>query len=151
MIEVREAGDLDLVRELFREYQTGVNAPVCFASFDSELASLPAPYAAIWIAWVGQEAAGCVALKPGPFGEVKRLYVRPAYRGQGVSRALMAAAVAQAHRLGCASVRLDTLPFMAAAIALYESLGFARIARYNDTPDAGTLFFELPLGRQTGR
>jgi putative acetyltransferase len=142
---IRVAEDLGVVRELFREYQAGVDAPVCFASFDAELAGLPAPYFAILVAEVNGGPAGCVALKSlgGGVAEVKRLYVRGAFRRFGLGEQLMRAAIAAARDAGYETVRLDTLPFMAPAIALYARLGFVRIPRYNDNPDPDALFFEL--------
>jgi len=93
------------------------------------------------------EAVGCVALKPLADGacEMKRLYVRPTGRGSGTGRALVEASMAKARELGYVVMRLDTLPTMDAARALYESLGFCRIDRYNDNPIEGVLFFELTL------
>ena len=147
MIEVGRSSDAQLMRELFREYQAGVNAPVCFASFDVELAALPAPYAAILIAHVDGSAAGCVALKPltDEIGEVKRLYVRPAFRQLGLGERLMRGAADEARRLGYTKVRLDTLPFMARAIGLYQRLGYVPIDRYNDNPEPQAHFFELHI------
>jgi ribosomal protein S18 acetylase RimI-like enzyme len=145
LIAIHPASDLDVVRELFREYQAGVDAPVCFATFDTELAGLPAPYSTILLAEVDGTPAGCVALKPlaDGHGEIKRLYVRPAFRRLGLGEQLVQAVIDTAKLQGHRSVRLDTLPFMSAAIELYRRLGFTPIARYNDTPDPGTLFFEL--------
>lgn len=147
MIEIRAASDLDVLRELFREYQAGVNAPVCFASFDTELAGLPVPYIVLSIAYVDGVAAGCVALKPldSNVAEAKRLYVRPAFRGLQLGSRLMRALAESARQLGFSELRLDTLPFMSAAIELYRGLGFLPIPRYNDNPDPGALFFSLPL------
>lgn len=152
MIQLRASGDVALIRELFREYQAGVDAPVCFASFDAELASLPAPYFALLVAEVDGAAAGCVALKPLPDGaaEVKRLYVRPAFRRLGLAERLMRAAASEAAAQGYRKLRLDTLPIMSAAIALYRRLGFVEIERYNDMPVANALFFELTLPRDAG-
>jgi putative acetyltransferase len=90
---------------------------------------------------------GCVALKPLPDGtcELKRLYVRSGARGRGLGRTLAAAAVVEARRLGYATLRLDTLPAMRAARAIYASLGFRPAERFNDNPIEGVLFLELKL------
>ena len=109
--------------------------------------ALPGGYEALLVARVDGEPAGCVALKPLADGacELKRLYVRPAARGSGAGRALAEAAVARARTLGYTVLRLDTLPAMAAARALYASLGFVPTRRYNDNPIPGVLFYELGL------
>jgi ribosomal protein S18 acetylase RimI-like enzyme len=108
---------------------------------------LPGNYDALLVASREGEAVGCVALKPLADGacEMKRLYVRPTGRGSGTGRALVKASMAKARELGYVVMRLDTLPTMNAARALYESLGFRRIERYNDNPIEGVLFFELTL------
>jgi ribosomal protein S18 acetylase RimI-like enzyme len=118
-----------------------------FTDLEAELAALPGNYDALLVASRDGEAVGCVALKPLPDGacEMKRLYVRPAARGSGAGRALVEASIARARVLGYAVMRLDTLPTMHTARALYTSLGFRPIKRYNDNPIAGVLFFELAL------
>lgn len=115
MIAIREAAGPDVVRELFREYQAAVNVPVCFASFDAELAALPLPYIALPVAG---SLAGCVALKPltDQIAEVKRLYVRPGFRRLGLGEQLLRAVADAAQQLGYPTLRLDTLPSMTAAI-----------------------------------
>jgi len=101
----------------------------------------------VLVARVDDDLAGCVALKRLLDGtcELKRLYVRPSARRGGTGRALVEATVARAHQLGYQALRLDTLPSMAAARALYASLGFRPIERYNDNPIPDVLFFELRL------
>lgn len=108
---------------------------------------LPGGYEAVLVARADGELAGCVALKRlgDDACELKRLYVRPAARGAGLGRVLAEAAVAEARRLGYRVLRLDTLPTMEAARALYLSLGFRPIERYNDNPIPGVIFFELQL------
>jgi putative acetyltransferase len=101
----------------------------------------------ILLARDGEEIVGCVALRPFEDGvcEMKRLYVRPTARGSGAGRALVEASIARARELGHRTMRLDTLPRMDAARALYLSLGFRSIERYNENPIEGVLFFELSL------
>jgi ribosomal protein S18 acetylase RimI-like enzyme len=140
-------GDVDVLRELFREYAAWLGPEGWFTDLEAELAALPGGYEALLVARRDGEAVGCVALKPLPEGacEMKRLYVRPDARGSGAGRALVEASIGRARELGYAVMRLDTLPTMDAARALYLSLGFRPIERYNDNPIDGVLFFELRL------
>jgi ribosomal protein S18 acetylase RimI-like enzyme len=142
----REA-DADALRGLFREYFAWLGPEGWFTDVEAELAALPGGYEAVLIARIGSEVAGCVALKRLPDGacEMKRLYVRPSARGSGAGRALVEASIARARELGYPVLRLDTLPRMDAAQALYLSLGFHPIERYNENPIEGVLFFELSL------
>lgn len=132
---------------MFRDYFAWLGPDGWFIDPEAELAALPAGYDAILLAREGEEIIGCVALRPFEDGvcEMKRLYVRPAGRRAGAGRALVEASVARARELGYATMRLDTLPTMDTARALYLSLGFRQIERYNDNPIAGVLFFELTL------
>ncbi len=139
--------DLPLVHELFREYAAWLGARGWFPDLEAELAALPGGYDVILVARDGDQPVGCVALKPLPdcACELKRLYVRSVARGRGLGRALAEAAVAEARRLGYEIVRLDTLPAMEAARAIYASLGFIPTERFNDNPIEGVIFFELRL------
>ena len=141
------AGDADALRAMFRDYFAWLGSDCWLIDPESELASLPGGYDAILLARDGVEIAGCVALRPLEEGacEMKRLYVRPSARGSGAGRALVEASIARARELGYTAMRLDTLPTMDAARALYLSLGFRPIERYNDNPIEGVLFFELRL------
>lgn len=136
--------DFDLVREMFREYAGSLAIDLCFQDFEHELKTLDRYYEAIWIAG---DAAGIVALRRIDDGtcEMKRLYVRPAARGRGLGRALAVHVIAEARRRGYAKLRLDTLPSMTEAIALYGSLGFHDIDSYRFNPVSGTRYLELPL------
>jgi GNAT superfamily N-acetyltransferase len=154
VIELREAGsavELQQLRGLFREYQRWVDEPCCFAGFEKELAGLPGDYAPpqgrLWLAFVDGAPAGCVALRPLDQGrcEMKRLYVRPAFRGLGLGKRLAQAVIEAARAGGCRTLLLDTLPKMRSAIALYAALGFAPRAAYCAQPTPGALFFERPL------
>ena len=142
-------GDVELVRALFREYADGTGVDLSFQGFEEELAALPAGYDVLLVAWLGDEAAGCVGVRPFADGacEMKRLYVRPSARGTGTGRALAAASIEHAQALGYARMRLDTLPSMQAAQRLYRSLGFVEIEPYRHNPVAGTAFMELDLSR----
>ena len=145
------AGDIAQARALFLEYAAWLNVDLCFQGFDAELAALPGAYAPpqgrLLLAWAQGEAAGCIALRPlqAGIGEVKRLYVRPAFRGRGIARNMAGEIVAAARAIGYARLRLDTLDFMHAAAALYRSLGFVETAPYYDNPLRGTVYMELAL------
>ncbi len=146
------AADLDDIRALFREYAASLPIDLCFQGFDEELAGLPGKYAAPQGALLiahgpGGETLGCVALRPleGATCEMKRLYTRPAARGTGLGKALVAAIMAEGRKAGYTAMRLDTLPSMVPAIRLYEAAGFRAVPSYYDTPIGETLFFEAAL------
>jgi GNAT superfamily N-acetyltransferase len=152
-LNVFAAGEADVrdVRELLREYAAALAFPLDFQGFDRELAELPGAYAppegALLVARADGAAAGCVALRPldETTCELKRLYVRPAHRGRGIGRLLVASILEEARRRGYRMMRLDTVPGMESAQALYEQLGFREIAPYTDNPVEGTRFLELEL------
>lgn len=152
-VTVSVAGEADVrdVRELLREYAAALTFPLDFQGFDRELAELPGAYAppegALLVARADGAAAGCVALRPldETTCELKRLYVRRAHRGRGVGRLLVASILEEARRRGYRIMRLDTVPGMEAAQALYEQLGFREIAPYTENPVEGTRFLELQL------
>jgi putative acetyltransferase len=143
--------DMGEVRALFREYAGAQGESVCFRTLDAELASLPGDYAAprgrLLLARDESGTAGCVAVRPltEVTCEMKRLYVRPAFRTSGLGRRLALEALAESRAMGYGRLVLDTLPTMTEAIALYRSLGFHQIARYNDNHFEGTIFLERRL------
>jgi ribosomal protein S18 acetylase RimI-like enzyme len=147
------ADDLAAVAALFREYADSLGIDLSFQQFEEELASLPGEYAeprgALLLARVGQVAAGCVALRPldGGACEMKRLFVRPQFRGLRLGEALARGAIDAAHARGYARIRLDTLPTMASARSLYQQLGFHEIPAYRFNPIEGTTFLERTLTR----
>jgi ribosomal protein S18 acetylase RimI-like enzyme len=147
---IRDA-DAETARTLFREYAEGLGIDLGFQDFDRELAELPGDYDRILLAEADGKTAGCVAIRPlgDDACEMKRLYVRDAYRGLGIGRMLAQAAIEAARELGYAHMRLDTLPSMQEAIPLYESLGFRDIEPYRFNPIAGTRFLELRLADPT--
>lgn len=140
-----------VARALFEEYAAALEIDLGYQGFADELASLPGSYAPprgrLLIAWAGSEAAGCVALRPlsDDVCEMKRLYVRPAFRGGGIGKQLAKAIIAEARQIGYAIMRLDTVPKLEAATRMYESLGFVRRDAYYETPVVGTIFTELKL------
>jgi len=145
-------GDIAAARRLFRAYAGALPFGLEFQAFEEELAALPGAYAepggCILLAEEGGELAGCVALRPeGAEGvcEMKRLYVGPAFRGRGLGRALAEAVLAEARARGYRRMRLDTVPGMDAAIAVYRALGFVEIPPYRFNPIPGALFFERAL------
>jgi putative acetyltransferase len=153
-LEIRpatSADDVARIAALFQEYADSLDVDLCFQGFAQELASLPGSYAppggALLLATDGLESAGCVALHAlaDGAGEIKRLYVRKDWRGTGLGRRLAEAVIAEGRRVGYAKLRLDTLPSMGSAIALYRTLGFNEIPPYRANPVAGALFLELDL------
>jgi len=149
-----EASDADAVaqaRELFCEYAAESQLDLCFQNFETELAGLPGAYAPpegrLLLALYEGQLAGCVALRKFEDGvcEMKRLFVRPAFRGQGIGRLLARRVIEEARVAGYSTMRLDTLARMRAAIMLYESLGFRRIEAYRPNPLEDAVYLELSL------
>lgn len=155
LIQATTPEEIQQTRQLFEEYATGLGISLCFQNFDKELADLPGGYAPpsgrLFLAIEGDEVMGCVALRKLGEGvaEMKRLYVRPPFRGHGLGRTLTEKLIAEALQIGYASLRLDTLPGkMDQAIAMYRSLGFQEIAPYYKNPVAGATFMELLLAHK---
>jgi len=144
--------EIEEIRRLFTEYGQSLNFNLCFQSFEDELHDLPGAYAAprgrLMLARVDGSAAGCVALKPldGHVCEMKRLYVRPQFRGRQLGRALASRVIDEARTAAYQSIRLDTIAgVMDPAIALYRSMSFREIPAYYGNPIPGALYFELAL------
>jgi ribosomal protein S18 acetylase RimI-like enzyme len=146
------APDVGIARLLLEEYQASLGFSLCFQNFDAELAGLPGAYAPpegrLLLAFASGGPAGCIALRKiaDDICEMKRLWVRPAFRGTGLGRRLAESLLGEARTIGYRRIRLDTLPSMGRAQALYVSLGFRDIPPYNDHPIEGTRFMEAPLG-----
>jgi putative acetyltransferase len=151
VVDGHVAEHVPVIRVLFEEYAAALGVDLGFQDFDRELAELPGDYVPpagrLLLALDDGEPAGCVALRPFVPGvcEMKRLYVRPAFRGTGLGRLLAERIVAAGRDAGYDRMRLDTLPTMAAARRLYESLGFVEIEAYRPNPIHGTTYFELAL------
>ena len=140
--------DVRHVRDLFLEYARYLNVSLCFQGFEEELAGLPGKYAppggALLLARVGGAVAGVVGLRGLGDGvcEMKRLYVRPEFRGSGAGRLLGARLVQAGADAGYRAMRLDTLAHLTAARALYGRLGFREIPAYYENPLGGVLYYE---------
>lgn len=155
LIRTATPEQMDAVRAIFLEYANSLGVDLCFQNFEAELAQLPGDYGAprgsLLLALVDGQVAGCCALRPldevdvPNASEMKRLYVRPAYRGLGLGRQLAQAILDDALRLGYDSVLLDTLDDMEAARALYEDLGFEEIAPYYHNPLPGAHYLQANL------
>lgn len=151
ILEAHQPAQLPAIRELFTEYANSIEIDLCFQGFARELAELPGKYAPpegrLLLAQDGSVAGGCVALRKINDGicEMKRLYVRPAFRGRGLGRQLAEQIVSLAGEIGYARMRLDTLSSMKPALEIYSALGFQRIAPYYDNPSGLAVFLELKL------
>ena len=151
IIQAQGGENLELAKTLFREYAASLSFDLDFQDFEEKLANLPNGYASpegcLLIASHTGQAAGCVALRKvgASVCEMKRLYVRPQFRGLGIGRALAEAIIEQARRIGYTCMRLDTVPSMKAARALYVSLGFEVIEPYRYNPIEGAVFMDLTL------
>ncbi|HYW42185.1 MAG TPA: GNAT family N-acetyltransferase [Bryobacteraceae bacterium] len=143
--------DPRVVRMLFQEYWDSFGFTPCFQNFASEVAGLPGLYAPpegrLAIALANGAPAGCVALRRFDTGrcEAKRLYVRERFRGRGIGRELLRWLIAEARAAGYSEMLGDTMPVMAQALAMYERIGFERIAPYTGHPAPGAIHLRLRL------
>jgi putative acetyltransferase len=155
LITPASAEDWRETRDIFTEYARSLTVDLCFQGFDQELAQLPGEYApprgALLLAKVEGVVAGCCALRPldaadyPNASEMKRLYVRKAFRGFGLGRQLAEAILDQARLAGYSCVLLDTLDDMEAARALYEELGFEEVPPYYHNPHAGAHYLKVDI------
>jgi GNAT superfamily N-acetyltransferase len=158
MILIEQAdsdAEVEVARKLFREYAAELDVDLCFQNFERELQELPGKYAQpkgrllLTYDFSGgqKQAAGCGALRPieKNICEMKRLYVRPEYRGLGLGRTLAESLIAAAREIGYSAMRLDTLPSMHEAHKLYRQLGFREIPAYIENLVPGSFFLELNL------
>jgi putative acetyltransferase len=152
IVQAQSLEDIDRTRELFEEYAAWLGLNLCFQNFEKELAELPGEYVPpsgrLFLAFEGEQISGCVALRAlgDDVCEMKRLYVRPDFRGKGLGRQLTGVVIDAAREIGYERMRLDTLPGkMDRAIAMYRSLGFREIEPYYNNPVAGATFMEMTL------
>ena len=153
ILQAQTADDIETVRALFREYERFLEVDLCFQGFAEELATLPGRYAPpqgrLLLAWAGEQAAGCVALRPLDDGacEMKRLFIRSAYRGQGLGLMLAQRIIHEAIAVGYTVMRLDTLDSLERAMRIYENLGFQRCAPYYANPLPGVVYWQRALSK----
>jgi putative acetyltransferase len=152
LIQAQSPAQVEQARQLFLEYGNSLGFSLCFQSFDQELAKLPGSYAPpqgrLLLAELEGRLAGCIALHPlePQICEMKRLYLRPDFRGRGLGRVLAETIISEARSIGYRHMRLDTVePVMKDAVALYRKLGFREIAPYCPNPNPGVLYLELDL------
>jgi len=154
MIEVVQANTEDLIakaKDLFKEYAESLGFSLCFQNFDKELDSFPGQYSPpmgrLFLALSDKQPIGCVGIRFFEKGacEMKRLYVRPGFRGRKAGRLLVEDAIKAGRDIGYEAMRLDTLPSMERANILYKSLGFRHIEPYRHTPIEGATYLELKL------
>ena len=151
LVPAHTAVQLRDTRALFLEYASSLGFDLRFQGFDREVAALPGEYAppggTLLLAMADERAVGCVALRAldDQTCELKRLYVRQEARGRGIGRVLCEALIAEAQSLGYARMKLDTVPQMVEAIALYRALGFVPAEPYRYNPLPGAMFMELVL------
>ena len=151
IVQAQSDEHLETIRRLFREYADSLSVDLGFQEFDKELTGLPGAYAPpdgrLYLAVEGMRPAGCSGIKKisPELCELKRLYVCPLFRGKGIGRQLVLAAVKDAREIGYKKMRLDSLPSMRRALDLYRSMGFKPIEPFYDNPVAGAVFLELNL------
>lgn len=147
----KEPVEVEAVQELWREYWKSIGLPDDFQGFAEEVQGLPGVYGAddgaLLIAWIDGTPAGTIALRrlDDHSGEVKRLYLRPQFRGRGLGRHLLEQVIERARAIGYQAIYADTLPKLTDAIALYDRLGFERIGPYGSKPTPGAVYFRLNL------
>lgn len=152
IVRVTDPAHLKVAAQLIREYSTSLPISLDFEGIGDEVDHLPGEYGppagCLLLAYVDDQAAGCVALRKWDSGicEMKRLFVRVPYRGLGIGRKLCKALMSEALRLGYRCMRLDTLPFMHEARDLYVKLGFREIPPYATSPVPETICMEIDLG-----
>lgn len=144
--------ELESARALLREYEDSLEISLCFQNFEKELADLPGKYSPpsgrLLLAYVDNQLAGCIALRKHDADtcEMKRLFLRPGFRGMGLGKALVVKIIDEAKSIGYKHMCLDTIPGkMDSAIALYEAMGFQDISPYYDNQSTESRFMQKDL------
>ncbi len=151
IISAKTVAHINTARRLFREYENFLGVDLCFQDFEKELTRLPGKYAppqgALLLPLVDEKAAGCVAVRKFETNicEIKRLFIRPHYRGDKIGRMLAEKIIDEAIKLGYSTMLLDTLPHLKEAMALYRSLGFKKRDPYYHNPLPDVVYWELDL------
>lgn len=152
IVQASSPAQIAQARELFLEYAASLGFSLCFQNFDAELAGLPGDYAppdgCLLLAEYDGQLAGCGSLHKfeADICEMKRLYLRPQFRGKGIGRTIAERLITEARAIGYTRMRLDTVgPVMKDAVVMYRKLGFKEIAAYRENPMTGTLYMELAL------
>jgi putative acetyltransferase len=151
LIDTARHPRLSALRELLHDYQRYIGVDLCFQSFEEEMALLPGQFAPpegrLYAALIGEQLAGCIALRrhDDQCAEMKRLFVRPAFHGQGLGKQLAMHIIQDAQQLGYRRIMLDTLPMMQAAQTMYEAMGFKDTSAYVHNPIAGVRYMALEL------
>jgi len=155
IIEANTDESIAQTKSLFLEYAESLDFSLCFQNFDNELANIPSQYSPpnghLFLALSENEPIGCVGVRSfeKDICEMKRLYVKPEYRGKGAGKELAVSAIKSGKELGYEYMRLDTLSSMETANQLYKSLGFIEIKSYRDNPIDGAIYMELNLDNET--
>jgi len=152
LVHAQTVDEIATARQLFEEYAESLGFSLCFQNFDQELTGLPGKYSPptgrLLLAYVDSKVAGCIALRKhdSDTSEMKRLFLRPHFRGMGLGKALVVKIIDEAKAIGYKHMCLDTIPGkMDSAIALYEAMGFEDISPYYDNPVAGARFMRKDL------
>jgi ribosomal protein S18 acetylase RimI-like enzyme len=151
IVEVVSQEQITYIRELFKEYTNSLGFDLSFQNYDKEFSELPGKYTQpdgrLFLAIYDEKVAGCVGLRKfeKDICEMKRLYVRSEFRRKGIGKALSLKVIDAAREIGYSAMRLDTVPRMKEAIALYHSMGFKDIAPYRYNPIPGTIYMKLKL------
>lgn len=154
MPEIRQAlseEEFSEAKRLLQEYADWLNYDFCYRNIGKEIDEFPGEYGPpggkFFLAYVGDKVAASVAVRrwEGNVCEMKRLFVRPEFRGKGIGKKLAKLIIDEAGKMGYRSMRLDTLPNMTEAIELYKSLGFQEVDKYRESPTDDAFYFELKL------